>query len=127
MASQNDSIVTFTNSRGEEISNDPRWHAQKTLQAAGMSPQPVAVSSQLVAENESLKARIAALEAAAASQGVEDEDDDEDDDNENEVEDQFQTMTGKELKTYAKENGIDISGLTKVGEVRARLRESASE
>lgn len=124
MANTNDDIVTFLNSAGEEISNDPRWHAQKTLEAAGMN-QP-AVSSALVEENEALRAKIAELEAAAAG-GVDDEI--EDDEHEDETEDQFQKMSGKELQAYAKENKLDIKGLKTVGEVRTRLREltTASE
>lgn len=35
MAKNND-YVTFLNSAGEEISNDPRWLAEKTLREAGV-------------------------------------------------------------------------------------------
>ena len=35
--SKNDEFVTFQNSAGEEISNDPRWHAKRVLEEAGMS------------------------------------------------------------------------------------------
>jgi hypothetical protein len=123
MAQTDDDIVTFLNSAGEEISNDPRWHAKRTLEAAGI--QSPAVSSALVAENAALQARIAELEAAAASHGV-DEDIDDDDD-EDETEDQFRKMSGKELQAFAKENDLDIKGLKTVGDVRSRLRELTAE
>jgi len=113
-------LVTFLNSRGEEISNDPRWHAQKVLAGAGMTP----VNSSLVEENESLRAQIAALQASQAdSQGVEDDHEDDGDDDA----DAFSAMGAAELKAYAKENDIDIKGLKKVGEVREALRAAASQ
>lgn len=37
--------------------------------------------------------------------------------------DQYDDLSGAELKELAKERGIDISGLKKVSEVRARFRE----
>lgn len=36
MAKQKEKYVTFLNSAGEEISNDPRWLAEKTLSAYGV-------------------------------------------------------------------------------------------
>lgn len=126
MAKTQDDIVTFLNAAGEEISNDPRWHARRTLEAAGM--QTPAVSSALVDENAALKAKIAELEAAAAqkSQGVED-DDPADEDDDAETQDEYSKMNGKELKAFAKEHDIDIKGLKTVGEVRAKFRSISAE
>ena len=39
MAKQKEQYVTFLNSAGEEISNDPRWLAQKTLEQYGVERQ----------------------------------------------------------------------------------------
>ena len=58
MATEKDDIVTFLNSAGDEISNDPRWLAKKNLANSGTDVDA------LQAENEALKARLAALEAS---------------------------------------------------------------
>lgn len=119
---KDEDFVTFLNSAGEIISNDPRYKAKKLLAEAGDTADDGELRDALSAseqENQSLREQLAALQAQAAS-GVEDlgEDDGEDED-----EDDFSTMNGKELQAYAKENGHDIKGLKTVGEVRARLRE----
>lgn len=124
MTNSKSDIVTFLNAAGEEISNDPRWHAQRTLEAAGM--QTPTGSSALVDENATLRARIAELEAAQ-KQGVEDEDSDPEDKDDSDVDDEYSKMSGKELKAYAKENDIDIKGLKTVGEVRAKFRSISAE
>ena len=114
MATEKDDIVTFLNSAGEEISNDPRWLAKKNLANSGTDVDA------LQAENEALKARLAALEAGATddSAGV-DEDEAQKDDG-----DDYDKLDGKALKALAGERGVDIKGMTKVSEVRAALREA---
>lgn len=44
-----------------------------------------------------------------------------------EEKDQYDELSGAELKELAKERGVDISGLKKVSEVRARFREVDAE
>ena len=114
MATENDDIVTFLNSAGEEVSNDPRWLAKKNLANSGTDVDA------LQAENEALKARLAALETGATddSAGV-DEDEAQKDDG-----DDYDKLDGKALKALAGERGVDIKGMTKVSEVRAALREA---
>ena len=114
MATEKDDIVTFLNSAGDEISNDPRWLAKKNLANSGTDVDA------LQAENEALKARLAALEASTTddSAGV-DEDEAQKDDG-----DDYDKLDGKALKALAGERGVDIKGMTKVSEVRAALREA---
>jgi outer membrane protein TolC len=128
---KDEDFVIFLNSAGEEVSNDPRWKAQQLLEAAGMSASEDTeelyqeldeARSQLQNKDAELEELRRQLEVArsTAPQGVEDLDEDDD---ESEDEDKFTTMSGKELQSFAKENGHDIKGLKTVGEVRARLRE----
>lgn len=106
-----DDIVVFQNSLGEEISNDPRWHAMKTLRDAGISfdqSQP--------------EARQAAFRAAAADDAdLGDDEETEPDVDENGAR-TYKELDGPALKKLATERGVDIKGLKKVGEVRDALR-----
>lgn len=132
---KDEDFVTFLNSAGEVISNDPRYRAKKLLEASGDSTsddgelrealsQADQRATQAEQEAESLKQQLAALQAqVAATSGVDDEAEEEDDAAD---EDEFTSMNGKELKAYAKENNVDISGMTKVGEVRTALRAAKS-
>jgi hypothetical protein len=130
MAKNKDDIVTFLNSAGEEISNDPRWHAKRTLEAAGMqsdSSGTEELHEQLNQKTEALldkDAEIAELQrqlaaAQANSAGVDDDAEEEDDADD---EDEFSKLNGKELKARAKDENVSISGMKTVGEVRAALR-----
>lgn len=111
-------FVTFLDAEGNEISNDPRWHAQKVLAEAGLDSNAKvdelqATVAEKDAELEQLRAALAAAESIA------DEDDDA------ETEDEFSKLTGPELKEAAKQRGVDIKGIRKASEVRAKLREAA--
>lgn len=120
MAESNDDIVTFQNSLGETISNDPRWYARKTLAADGVDVDT------LQAENEALRAQLAALSAAqpgAVGQVIDAGDDEEDD--ENDGTGPYDSVTGPALGKLAKERGIELKHedgtKLKAGEVRAAL------
>lgn len=92
MAKQQYKPVTFLNSRGETISNDPVWKAQQTIQAAG------------------------------ADNGASDDDNlDKEPQLDADGNRTYGELDGKELKALAEERGVDISGLKKVGEVRQAL------
>lgn len=43
-----------------------------------------------------------------------------------EIPDEYEDLNGKQLKAKAEEEGVDITGLKTVGEVRAKLREEAA-
>ena len=101
----NEKYVTFLDADGNEISNDPRWHAEKVLQASGVNV-------------EAMQAKIAELQAKVDAANNTDITDDGDD----ESEDDLAKLKGPELKALAKERGVDISGMTKVSEVREALR-----
>lgn len=102
-------FVTFLDSEGNEISNDPRWLAKKTLEDAGFG----------VSFNQSQPIQANTRMAQAA--GVSNDDDDElGEDDEDRTED-YKSYSGSELKKLANARGVDISGLKKVGEVRKAL------
>lgn len=112
-------IVTFEDSEGNEISNDPRWHARRIL---GENPHGVD-NTELAAENERLRAQLAALNSTPNEDDEVDDDDEEDEDTPRDYTD----LTGPALAKYAKERGIttkreDGSKKT-VGDVRAELIE----
>jgi hypothetical protein len=107
--------VVFLDSAGNEISNDPVWHAQKTLRAAGVSfdnSQPDAQARLLEQQN-------------AAS--TEDDDDEIDADAEPEQDldgdgnRTYKELKGAELKSLANTRGVDITGAKTVGDVRKAL------
>jgi len=107
--------VYFENSLGEKISNDPVFKAQQTLLAAGVGfadSQPLAAQDQL---------------KRAAAQDDDSLPDNDDDDTPPTDGDGFRTyeeLDGRQLKAEAKTREVDISGLKKVGEVRAKLIEA---
>lgn len=118
MAETKKDYVTFENSLGEEISNDPRWHAERVLADAGVEGE----KDQRIAELE------AALREATGSSEVRSADDAEmeGDDDTPDVDPATGTRTYKELdskalKALAAEREVDITGLTKVGQVRQAL------
>jgi len=115
MATTEDYVV-FEDSQGNEISNDPRWRAARTLKNSGVD-----VDAQ-AAELEELRAFKRAHEVAQApneftgTADVEEPEDSDDDDAEN----PYADVKGAELAKLAKERGIDIKGL-KAGDVRDAL------
>jgi hypothetical protein len=106
--------VVFLNSLGEEISNDPVWHAQQTLAQYG---QPFAGSQP----NDLVRT----LEKAAAP---EDDEDLDDDDTTPPVDAEgirtYKELNQTQLKAEAKERQIDISSAKKVGDIREALRQA---
>lgn len=104
-----DPIVVFELPDGTEVSNDPRWLARKTLASTGV-------------DIDAMQAKIAELQAQIDEANAASE---EDDDQTNEDGDEFDKLNGKELKALAAERNVDISGMTKVGEVRDALRAAA--
>jgi hypothetical protein len=116
MAENQDGPVVFLDSAGNEISNDPVWHAQKTLRDRGISfdasqpetmqraPQDTAAAS----DEDDLDVPEAPPEPAV-------------DDDGNRT---YKELSGAELKSLANNRGVDTKGLTKVGQVRNALMEA---
>lgn len=114
MAKTNQDRVTFLNADGEEISNDPRWLAEKVLADAGVETSgPTALEQDQAAEIERLKA---ALAAAEKSPEIEDEENPQGD---------YSEVKGQALVNLAKEREISLKhedgSALKAGEVRAAL------
>lgn len=116
MANSDYEPVVFLDADGNEISNDPVWHARNTLAAAGVDESTVD-NSNLQAEIDAKDAEIEALKAALAAQETLDEDENGKDDGDN-----YDKLDGKGLKALAKERNVDIKGMTKVSQVREALR-----
>lgn len=104
---QEEEFVTFEDSQGNVISNDPRYLAKKTLEEAGYGITFTQSSPEQQHQN---------LRQAA---GVSDDEELGEDDNDK-VED-YKTYDGAALKKLASARGVDISGMKKVGEVRKAL------
>lgn len=106
--------VVFLNSRGEEVSNDPIWHAQKTLREAGVSfdaSQPLVQQQQL---------RTLASDDDALGDDVEQDVD-------SDGARTYKELDKEALKSLAAARGVDISGMRRVGEVRDALRAADAE
>lgn len=114
MAKTNDEVV-FLDADGNEISNDPRFLARKTLEAAGVDTNS-AGDDELKAENARLQAQIAELLAGAGkSEDLEDD---------GEAEGDYSDVKGKDLVNLAKDRGIELTVEGKkltAPEVRAAL------
>jgi hypothetical protein len=114
MAKTNDEVV-FLDADGNEISNDPRFLARKTLEAAGVDTNS-AGDEELKAENARLQAQIAELLAGAGkSEDLEDD---------GEAEGDYSDVKGKDLVNLAKDRGIELTVEGKkltAPEVRAAL------
>lgn len=96
-----DEVVVFLDSQGNEISNDPRWYARKQLKSEGV-------------DIEALQAELATLRAQLGSQGgqpvspqelVSNDEDIEDEESEGDYSD----VKGSALVKLAKERGIELS------------------
>lgn len=87
--------VVFENSQGEEVSNDPVWLAKKTLEKYG--------AQQGVAFGSTRPQRAADYDEVLIDTS------------------KYDGLKGPELVALAKERGVDITGLKKVGEVREAL------
>ncbi len=120
MADANDDIVVFLNSAGEEISNDPRWHAKRVLEANG-GIDPNAQKDDIIAR---LEAQLAEMQAQglAPKQGAGD-----DDEIETEPEQDldeagnrtYKELQAKELADLVKTREITIEGKKTDGVVGA--------
>ena len=112
MAKTNDEVV-FLDADGNEVSNDPRFLARRTLGVDNTNT----VDEALAAENAALKAQIQEL-LAAQSHSEELEDDDESTGD-------YSDVKGPELAKLAKDRGIAITkedgSKLKAGEVREAL------
>lgn|SRR5690606_15410529 len=109
-------IVTFLDSRGRVISNDPRFHLRKMQEQeearlANLQQQEVEATEEQPSEE--------ADEAAEEEPTEDDEDKAQGDD--------LDELRGKELKALAAEEGVDITGLTKVSQVREAIRAHRAE
>ena len=91
--------VTFEDSEGNVISNDPVWLAKQTLKQYGVEEQSTEASAPAASET---------TQTASTS------------DDESMVED-YAKFDGAALKKLAKERNVDIKGLKTVGEVRQAL------
>lgn len=121
MAKTNDEVV-FLDADGNEISNDPRFLARKTLEAAGVDTNS-AGDEELKAENARLQAQIAEL-LAAAGKSEDLEDDGEAEGDYSDVKGDYSDVKGKDLVNLAKERGIELTADGKkltAPEVRAAL------
>lgn len=120
MAKEKYQAVTFLNAAGEEISNDPRWLAERTLREAGVEVSADADTSELTEEIAAKDAEIEALKAALAAKEAEESLDDEDEPTGN-----YSDVKGKDLTALAKERGISLKGEDgknkTAGDVRAEL------
>ena len=95
-------IVTFEDSAGNVISNDPRYHALKTLEDSGISfadSQP-----ETLAAKAAEKAQAGVENTSSAKSGPEN----------------YEDVKGKDLGKLAKDREIEIKGL-KASQVRAAL------
>lgn len=87
--------VVFENSQGEEVSNDPVWIAQKTLERYGVQ--------QGVAFGQVRPERPADSDEPLLDTS------------------KYNDLSGAELKKLAEDRGVDISGLKTKGQVREAL------
>lgn len=103
----NKDYVVFEDSNGNEISNDPRWQAERVLKQQG----GVDVDAQQ-AELEELRAFKAAHEVSEPPNALENAQD-------------YSAITGDDLAKLAKERGIELTKddgtKMKAGEVREAL------
>lgn len=112
--------VTFLSAEGEEISNDPRWLAERTLREAGVEAtddNTEELRQELAAKDQELEALRAQLAAKELEENLEDDGEEDETD--------YSKITGKDLVDLAKSRDIalkheDGSSL-KAGEVRAAL------
>lgn len=114
MAEEKYEPVVFLDSVGNEISNDPVWHAQKTLRAAGVS-----------FENSQPDAQARLLEQQNATADDDDELETADTEPEVDTDDSgartYKELKGADLKSLASTRGVDITGARTVGDVRKAL------
>jgi len=106
-------IVTFLDANGNEISNDPRWHAKRILAESGVDAggSSADVQTQIAEKDKEIEALRAALAAKETEEALEDDEEPTGD---------YSDIKGADLAKLAKERGIDVKG-KKAGQVRAEL------
>lgn len=120
------SPVVFLDADGNEISNDPLWHAQKVMRDRGI---PFGASQPTEAEvqtDELSGGNGQSGNPATPPQGQVNEQTQSDDDDELEQDDDTPTyadVKGKDLTELAKSRGVELTPGIKAGEVRAALIE----
>lgn len=134
MADSNDDIVVFQNSAGEEISNDPRWHAKRVLEANGgtdPNTEKDDIIAQLQAQLEEMQAKGLAPKGAGDDDEIETEAEQDLDEAGHRT---YKELQAKELADLVKTREITIEGKKTAGAARAALiaddtakREAASE
>lgn len=111
--------VVFEDSAGNEVSNDPRWRAEKLLglqKEQGVDPRD--------AELEELRAFKAAHDVAQAPNSLTGEGPDEEEPDDTDAPDEenpYASVTGKDLSSLARDRGIKIEKGMKAGDVRNAL------
>lgn len=124
MTTENEEYVTFTDSRGNVLSNDPRWHAKNRLKQSGVDVD------SLEDENARLRRQ---LEELMAKRGIQasaedeiDEDGDEPPTDENGLR-TYEELDGKALNALLKERNITVEGKKTVGSAREALRKADAD
>jgi len=112
-------IVTFLDSRGRVISNDPRFHLRK-MQEQEEARLANLQQQEVEATEESEEQPSEEADEAAEEEPTEDDED-------KAQGDDLDELRGKELKALAAEEGVDITGLTKVSQVREAIRAHRAE
>lgn len=105
--------VVFEDSQGNVISNDPVFLAQRTLRAAGIT-----------LEDQSPKTQSATTSSDDSSESIEETSEEDRDESGART---YKELKGGDLKAYANERGVDITGMKTVGEVREALRKADAD
>lgn len=103
MAKEKYEAVTFLSADGEEISNDPRWLAERTLREAGVEVEADTDSEELRKELEAKDQELEALRAALKAKEAEELEDDD------KSEGDYSDIKGKDLVDLAKTRNIELT------------------
>lgn len=104
MAKEKYEAVTFLSAAGEEVSNDPRWLAERTLREAGVEVESTDNSAELQELIDEQNQELAALRTLLAAKEAEAElEDDEKSGGD------YSELKGKDLVDVAKTRGIELT------------------